>query len=462
MVRETTNSHRSELGMVVALGLIVGAVLLLIGVRTAFASSPGDAIVFCANPAGQARIVAAESDCRTNETPHTVASSASAMAIDTRVAALEADAATSAARVASLESRATVNEGRITSLESEVDALGVHLADLRAEIVRLDETIVRATDALEARLTATILALDAKVDDGLSTLRTDLNGLIDALAAEFIVLEGRVDAFGAQTVAISDRIRTYDEMFDGVDRFGSTLVFEGMNVQLINGTRDTHTGNGTGNLILGYNVTPAGVDRAGSHNLVIGDNHNYSIGATGAIVAGDGNTISAQGASILGGTDNANGADGSVIVTGEMNVALGGTARVSSAILGGADNTVQAGGVIVSGTRNSAAGGGVVVAGDSNEAEFGGVVVSGSSNDAIGGIVIGGLVNEAQGGIVVGGYRNSALAPNAVILTGSNSFMRSTTGGLVLEAQYVLLQGTAKDIVLGGPPAAYYGNLEPR
>ena len=60
------------------------------------------------------------------------------------------------------------------------------------------------------------------------------------------------------------------------------LVFSGTNILLNNGTGETRTPNGKGNLFLGYNAYEDEV-RTGSHNLIIGD-HNAFYGTSGLLV----------------------------------------------------------------------------------------------------------------------------------------------------------------------------------
>lgn len=98
-----------------------------------------------------------------------------------------------------------------------------------------------------------------------------------------------------------------------------TAVFEGCNVQIVNGEGATGTMNGKGNLIIGYNESflGEGKDRSGSHNLVVGPEHQYS-GSAG-LVAGYNNTISARWATVTGGAFNSATADGSTVIGGYEN-----------------------------------------------------------------------------------------------------------------------------------------------
>jgi len=118
------------------------------------------------------------------------------------------------------------------------------------------------------------------------------------------------------------------------------VVFTGINVQIVNGLGNTGSINGLGNLIVGYdedrpalhpdyrmpdcslgqhddpsyNVAAGraacesngGVwavnHKSGSHNLIVGEGHNYS--SSGCVVFGTWNTVNAQGATVTAGVGN--------------------------------------------------------------------------------------------------------------------------------------------------------------
>jgi len=60
-------------------------------------------------------------------------------------------------------------------------------------------------------------------------------------------------------------------MADGVE-----LIVEGCNLNIRNTSGDTSTADGTGNLVVGHNEASAGQTRSGSHNLVVGGEHEYT------------------------------------------------------------------------------------------------------------------------------------------------------------------------------------------
>jgi hypothetical protein len=89
------------------------------------------------------------------------------------------------------------------------------------------------------------------------------------------------------------------------------------------GTTDGTT-NGLGNLIVGYNENVFAATRTGSHNLIIGVDHEYTSFA--GLVAGWTNTISGPHATVSGGSSN---------------VASGWAASVSGGDLGTAPNRAK-------------------------------------------------------------------------------------------------------------------------
>jgi hypothetical protein len=135
-----------------------------------------------------------------------------------------------------------------------------------------------------------------------------------------------------------------------------TALFRGINVQIVNGTGETQTVNGTGNLIVGYNRPSAsqfscslgitesasacsakgGVwaqsHKSGSHNIIGGDFNSYS--SWGGLVLGLENAMSAPYTAVLGGARNrAEGAFAS-IGGGNHNTASG----IYSSVSAGFDN----------------------------------------------------------------------------------------------------------------------------
>jgi len=194
---------------------------------------------------------------------------------------------------------------------------------------------------------------------------------------------------------------------------GSDVYFSGFNVHVRNGQGTTETTNGRGNLIMGYNEDlglPLG-SRTGSHNVVVGSEHAYT--NYGGLVAGFGNRISGEFASVTGGTGNTASRYYASVSGGALNTASGGAASVS----GGYRNTA-------SGSQASVSGGATNSAGGSNASVSGGVLNLATGPQAS---VSGGSQNNAAeaGASVSGGSENQALASNAAVSGG----LRNTASG---------------------------------
>lgn len=127
-----------------------------------------------------------------------------------------------------------------------------------------------------------------------------------------------------------------------------TALFRGLNVQVVNGTGNTQTANGVGNLIVGYNrqrtgtpvcsigalatdaecIAQGGVwnanHKSGSHNIVGGDFNAYSM--WGGLVMGIENVVNAPYASVTAGSSN--------VASGDLSSVAGGSFNTSNAMYG--------------------------------------------------------------------------------------------------------------------------------
>ena len=179
----------------------------------------------------------------------------------------------------------------------------------------------------------------------------------------------------------------------------------GANLRLVNGLRATATTNGLGNLLVGYNEPRQGGNtETGSHNVVVGQGHNFS--SFGGLVVGRQNEISGAFAAVSGGFDNTASGASAAVSGGIFNRARGESATVS----GGFDNTASGSASAVSGGRGNTAGG------------EGATVGGGHGNTASGhtSVVNGGQANTASGFIAsVGGGRNRTARGDYDWLAGS-------------------------------------------
>jgi hypothetical protein len=174
---------------------------------------------------------------------------------------------------------------------------------------------------------------------------------LGALRQQIELLAREIKSLKANTVLDLNGYLTFD-----VSNGYPAALFRGINVQIVNGTGQTQTMNGLGNLIVGYNrpsagsficslgaadteavcVTSGGVwaqsHKGGSHNIVGGDFNSYA--SWGGLVLGVENAISAPYAAVLSGARNRAGGGLVSISGGSYNTASG----IYSTVSGGFDN----------------------------------------------------------------------------------------------------------------------------
>src|SRR5262249_44668253 len=120
---------------------------------------------------------------------------------------------------------------------------------------------------------------------------------------------------------------------------GPHVIVEGANLHVRSGAGTTVDTAGLGNVVVGYNEGRGGTDtsnRTGSHNLITGPEHQYT--ASGGLVAGSRNTVTANHGSVSGGDLNSASGLGSSVSGGLGNVASGETASVSGGQFNAASN----------------------------------------------------------------------------------------------------------------------------
>lgn len=251
----------------------------------------------------------------------------------------------------------------------------------------------------------------------------DLAAQVNALAADLKATK----ALAARQQASIDSLRSANDGL--VSKLGCVLRFsgprdfivDGCNLHVQNGVGQTGTMNRYGNVIIGYNKNEVST-RTGSHNLIIGDLHEYT--SYGGIVSGIENTLSGPNATILGGgQSHANfssatilGADRGVadsnvvIIGGQRN--YGAAGAHFSAIVGGIDNQVTgSSAVVVAGAFNNATGGNSLVCGGSEN-------TAGGSSD----VACGGSRNTSTGSrsVLVGGNQNTVSGASSVVTGGQH------------------------------------------
>ncbi len=250
--------------------------------------------------------------------------------------------------------------------------------------------------------------------------------------ANFKHLLDEIAALRNNNAALQARLAEVEGKLSAVsyDNNQKKLLIEGVNVQIVNGAGTTDSTNSTGNLIIGYNKDVDSVwnnicsigdydtqadceahggtwghnQRQGSHNLVIGDLHQYT--QYGGFVAGFNNAINGKWASVSGGTRNTASGKNASVSGGKGNTASGNYASVS----GGYKNKA-------SGSLASVSGGYINTASGVEASVSGGYHNIASGEDAS---VSGGHLNKASGSSasVSGGYANTASKLKASISGG--------------------------------------------
>ncbi len=165
--------------------------------------------------------------------------------------------------------------------------------------------------------------------------------------------------YGVTLAGLNTRLAVVEAktQFQSADASAKSTTFSGCNMIVNDGGGSTASivtnaaGDGLGNLIIGYNQLQ-GFNRdirTGSHNLVVGDDNNYS--SFGGMVIGAFNTISDRYASVSGGSSNIASGLGASVSGGYINTASGPFASIS----GGSSNVASGNSASVSGGRQCTA-----------------------------------------------------------------------------------------------------------
>ncbi|HEX8237574.1 MAG TPA: hypothetical protein VF600_16575 [Abditibacteriaceae bacterium] len=192
----------------------------------------------------------------------------------------------------------------------------------------------------DAEIAARLEALEAAV--------ATLQGIVTAQSAQ-------ITAQSAENAAQSAQITALLAKTAPVTVTGTDYIIRGVNVYVVDGTGDTESVSGLGNLTVGYNeprvnATEVNV-RTGSHNLILGRGNNFS--SFGGAVFGVSNTISGKYSSILGGQFNTASDLFSSVLGGFRNDASG---QYSSVTTGAGNNATGQYSSVTGGNGNTASG----------------------------------------------------------------------------------------------------------
>jgi Cys-rich repeat protein len=267
-----------------------------------------------------------------------------------------------------------------------------------------------------------------------------------------------VDNLKADMAVVQDKLSNiiFDDNYQG----HKAIIFRGVNVHVENGQGNTMSSNGVGNLVVGYDEGTGTKD--GSHNIVIGKNHEYQCIASfvsgsnnkvyspsSAAVGGQYNTVDGDNSATVAGNYNRTNATGAATLAGGKNASLPNIVNgENAAIVGGDDNTANAeNSVILAGGKNTteSSGSNALIAGGTRhttKTEASMAILGGRENTATqhGSTVVGGWNNQALNnrGTAVGGKNNKATAFDSTVVGGLSNETSGTystvTGGKDNEA----------------------------
>ncbi|HET6383705.1 MAG TPA: hypothetical protein VFJ58_09960 [Armatimonadota bacterium] len=203
-------------------------------------------------------------------------------------------------------------EQRLAALEQKLIVLQTQNTTLQGQVTTLQTALSQETADRKAGDGATLSAAIGHADAGDAAALSAAEQY--ASSADSAILSSAQQSINADLGPLQAKTQ-----FISVN--GSEMTIAGANLTIVNGLGHTDTTNGLGNLILGYNKLDAsafGPSHTGSHNLVIGDDHQYL--SYGGLVAGFDNGISAPYACVSGGTYNFATATGASISGGDGNL----------------------------------------------------------------------------------------------------------------------------------------------
>jgi trimeric autotransporter adhesin len=234
-----------------------------------------------------------------------------------QITSLNTTASDQASQIASLNTTITQQAGQLAALQTKVASQADQLASLTQGAADLLEKVTRQADQLAA-LQAGQSQLQVGLDAEASARQQGAADLLTAARTYADQKDGETLA-SAQAYA-QDQVAPVADKLVNFSRSGNDLFITGANLHILNGLGSTETGNGLGNLIVGYNEPRGdGDDRTGSHNIVVGQQQNFS--SYGGLAAGFHNDILGPFASVTGGTANTASALGAWVGGGQSNTA---------------------------------------------------------------------------------------------------------------------------------------------
>lgn len=327
-----------------------------------------------------------------------------------------------------LENRVEILESMVQNLQNLVTAQQVTIAGHGTNLNNLSNSI----NGQSGQITA--------LQTNIGTLQNTVAGFNNTVNG----LQGSIGQLAQNSVLALDGYLSLN---------GNTAMFDGVNVQIVNGLGLTESVNGTGNLIVGYdeaqdannndgpeicdngdyinqtdclanNGTWDSGQKVGSHNIVVGRAHSYTQYA--GVVFGEKNAINNEYSTVTAGLRNVAAGKYTSVSGGISNLAAGHL----SAINGGADNKTFSERSSINGGEDNETHGFLssISGGEDNRATGHWSSVSGGkSNRAIGSwsSVSGGNLNFAEGfySSISGGKSNEAHGDYSTISGGQNRYL---------------------------------------
>ena len=251
---------------------------------------------------------------------------------------------------------------KLLDLQQAVNQLQGENAEIRAQFHQSESRYRRAERRLRTQSGLALAVVMGTVLISPGSRRAVAQGYgvtLQQLANRVSALETNAGVLDTRTSALETKTQFVSVPADG------EMHIVGTNLHIENGLGATNgvpgdpvnisnqVVNGKGNLILGYNAfRGSGDNRTGSHNVILGDQNNYS--SFGGLVAGAYNEISAPYTTVSGGYHNIAGYNLAAVSGGYFNTA----SNFSAVVSGGSYNTASGFSASVSGGLFNTAGGG--------------------------------------------------------------------------------------------------------
>jgi hypothetical protein len=274
-------------------------------------------------------------------------------------------ASASTLTLAKLAKQVAALQKRVKAQATTIAGQAVTISNQGAMITALENAPVTGVgqtqfDALDAKVTTALTDIGS-LQTNLGAVTTQVGNQGDELIAMGMIvgndansgLRGQVAAHttilgnAAPLLAIAPYVSLDTNAVNGVKP--PNIVFKGANVQIKSAISESDT-TGTGNLIVGWDLsTTSGDHRTGSNNLVTGSNNSFT--SYGGLLAGTSNWVDGICSAAFGSSNRASGL--ACLASGLSSTAWG----ASSVVAGGYNNAANGSCSVVCGGQNNIASG---------------------------------------------------------------------------------------------------------